>query len=105
MFPVVELRLTVGAVIVPAVRVMAPDPCVVIAADVVAVILPPNARLPLLAVVCNTRVSAVIVPPKFMFLFDAILTAALEVRLLLEPMRKALPVCVELNTKVAAPEP
>lgn len=84
---------------------MAPLPLVVNAADVVPVKLPVTAMVPLLAVVCITRVSDVIVPPKTMFLLDDTLRAALLVRLLLPPIWKAVPVCVELNTRVPEPEP
>ncbi len=70
---------------------MAPLPFVVKEADVVPVKLPEIAILPLLAVVCITRVSDVMVPPRIIFLFEDTLSAALEVRLLLPPIWKAVP--------------
>ena len=73
--PVVEVRETVGAVMVPVVRVIAPAPWVVRAAEVAPVILPASAIEPLLAVVCTAIVSAPTVPASDMLRLEDRLSA------------------------------
>ena len=66
--PVEEFKVRVGAVRVPAVSVILPEPLAVRAADVVPVALAPSVILPLLAVVINVRMPDEITPEVVMLL-------------------------------------
>ena len=62
MLPVLELTVSVGAVNVPAVTVILPEPLAITEADVVPVALAPKVTLPLLAVVVKERVPVEMTP-------------------------------------------
>lgn len=78
-----------------------PLPCVVIATVSVPVRLPLIAIAPLFAVVCRVRLLlAVIVPARFMSLFEVTFIFAL-VRTPVLPTLKAVPLKLELTTRLA----